>query len=171
MSRGIGFVVVTIAMSVFFLAAAPRASAAPPADACALISAAQVSADVGVTVGAGTHVTPTYLKTCTWTGSVAGGSRTVTVSYQEASAFAGAKQMMQQMAAMQTKKAGQSGLVNSSAGGIGDDAFYSSMNGRYTALLVKKGDVSFKVAIYGEVAMDQAQAMEKAIALQVLSKL
>lgn len=167
MSRGIGFAVVTIAMSVFFLAAAPRASAAPPADACALITAAQVSADVGVSVGAGTHVTPTYVKTCTWTG----GSRTVTVSYQEAQAFAGAKQMMQQMAAMQTKKAGESGLVNSSAGGIGDDAFYSSMGGRYTALLVKKGDVSFKVAIYGDLAMDKAQVMEKAIALQVLSKI
>lgn len=164
----------SLAVAVFtFVITATPASATPPEDACALLTAAQVGSVVGVPFGAGTHVTPTYVKTCTWTATTAaanGSKYTVTVSYQAAQGFAGAKQMMQQMEAeTAAKHSGQ--VANSSASGIGDDAFYSSMGGRYTALLVKKGNVSFKVAIYGELAMDKAKDMEKSLALQALSKL
>jgi len=164
------------AVTTFILAvvAVPRASAAPPDDACALLTAAQVGAVVGIPFGEGTHVTPTYVKTCTWTATRAatnGSKYTVTISYQAAQGFAGAKQMMQQTQAMEEAQHGKAArqLVNSSASGIGDDAFYSSM-GRYTALLVKKGNVSFKLAIYGELAPDKAKDMEKSLALQALSK-
>lgn len=157
-----------IVAAVFAFAATP-ALATPPDDACALLTAAQVTSIVGVTVGNGQHVTATYVKTCTWTPT-AGASKglsAVTVSYQSAASFSGAKQMSQAMTA--NSKPG-SNMATTSATGIGDDAFYTTMNGRYTALLVKKGNVSFKVAIYGEVPADKAKAMEKAIALQALSK-
>ena len=167
------FATLAVAVFTFALTTVP-ASAAPPDDACALLTAAQVGAVVGVPFGAGTHVTPTYVKTCTWTATAAasnGTKYTVTVSYQAAAAFAGAKQMMQQSQAQVEAEHGKAGqLVNSSASGIGDDAFYTSMNGKYTALLVKKGNVSFKVAIYGALAMDKAKDMEKSLALQALSK-
>ena len=151
------------------------ASATAPEDACALLTAGQVSSVVGVSFGAGTHVTPTYVKTCTWTATspAANGSKyTVTVSYQAAQGFAGAKQLMQMSQAQVEAEHGKPGqLVNSPASGIGDDAFYTSMNGKYTALLVKKGNVSFKLAIYGSLSVDKAKDMEKSLALQVLSKL
>jgi hypothetical protein len=156
----------TLATAVLIFAFATPASAAPSEDACALITAAQVTSIVGVAVGNGTHVTPTYVKTCTWTPSGgAKGLSAVTVSYQPATSFAGARQMAAMMEANSKGK-----MANSSATGIGDDAFYTNM-GNYTALLVKKGNISFKVAIYGAVPPDKAKAMEKSIALQALSKI
>ncbi len=54
--------------------------AADADDACALLTAAQVSAAVGVAAGDGTYVMPTFKKTCTWTvPNSAGGIRFVTV--------------------------------------------------------------------------------------------
>ena len=143
------------------------ASAAPPEDACATITAAQVSSIVGVTVGNGEHVTPTYVKTCTWKPATGAGKgiSAVTVSYQPATSFNGAKQMAAMMEANSKGK-----MENSSASGVGDDAFYTTMGESYTAMLVKKGNVSFKVAIYGAVPPEKAKAMEKSIAQQVLSK-
>src|SRR5512132_548065 len=96
-------VLARLAVAVFTLTfTATLASATPPEDACALLTAAQVGAVVGVPFGAGTHVTPTYVKTCTWTATAAAGNGTkytVTVSYQSAQSFGGAKQMMQAMEA------------------------------------------------------------------------
>src|SRR5512140_3740743 len=90
----------TLAVAFFtFAFTATPASATPPDDACALLTAAQVGTVVGVPFGAGTHVTPTYVKTCTWTATSAasnGAKYTVTISYQAAQGFGGARQMMQQ---------------------------------------------------------------------------
>jgi hypothetical protein len=163
-----------LAVAVFLFAAiaAPPASAAPD-DACSLLTQAQVTSVVGVAVGAGEHVMPTYLKTCTWTATgAAQGIKYVTLSLQAANSFGAAKNMMEQMQAMQTAKGKNANqLTNSSASGIGDDAFYTSMGSKYTGLLVKKGDVAFKVAIYGEMPTEKTKALEKSLALQVLSKL
>jgi hypothetical protein len=41
----------------------------------------------------------------------------------------------------------------------------------YTALLVKKGDIVFKVAMYGDLPSEKKKAVEKTLALQVVSKL
>jgi len=163
------------AIFLFGATTASSASAAPPDDACSLLTQAQVSAAVGVPVGAGSHVTPTYLKTCTWTppGGSPKGVKAVTLSFQAADAYAGAKKLMEQtktmMAEEKDKDANQ--LVNASASGIGDDAFYTSMGSNYTALMVKKGNVAFKVAMYGDLPTEKKKAMEKTLALQALSKL
>jgi len=54
-----GSSVLAVAILVFAIAAVPSACAAPPDDACALVTQAQVSTAVGVSADAGTHVTPT----------------------------------------------------------------------------------------------------------------
>ena len=158
---------VAITGAVLAFAAMPASAASD--DACALLTAAQVTSIVGVTVGNGQHVTPTYVKTCTWTPTPGSGKglSAVTVSFQSAASFAGAKQMSQAMTAG-GKPADQ--MATTSASGIGDDAFYTTMNGKYTALLVKKGNVSLKIAIYGQVPVEKAKAMDKSLALQALSK-
>lgn len=143
-------------------------------DACALLTQAQVSAAVGVQMGAGTHVTPTYVKTCTWspTGGSSAAVADVTVSFQDAASFQSAKSLMEMSEARMkaTNEKGADQFANQSVSGIGDDAFYTTMGGSYTGLLVKKGDVSFKVAIYGDIPADQKKSMEKAIAQEALSK-
>ncbi len=165
----------TIAISAFAVLAAEPAAAAPPGDACALVTQEQVSSAIGVPVGAGSHVTPTFVKTCTWTptGGNAKGVSAVTISLQPAESFAGAKSMLEQAKTMADAKGDRRAaqFTNASAGGIGDDAFYTSMGTSYTALLVKKGNSAFKVAIYGPLPVQDARAKEKELALAVLSKL
>ncbi len=43
--------------------------------------------------------------------------------------------------------------------------------GNTVGLLVKKGNVAFKVAVYAKIPPEENRAMEKALAEQVLSKL
>jgi len=167
-------IVFTTAMFVFAMAAVSLASAEPPEDSCKLLTQAQVTAVLGVSMGAGSHVPPTFLKTCTW--APAGGAnqnvKYVTVSYQSADSFGATKSLAQQtetaMKAQGDKDAAQ--MANASASGIGDDAFYTTMGG-YTGLLVKKGNTAFKVAIYATLPAEKLKAMEKTLALGALSKL
>lgn len=130
-------------------------------DACTLATAAQVSAAVGFTVANGTHVTPTFVKTCTWTGSNASGVQFVTVNIQTAAFFDGAKRQASMMAAA-------GGSVKSA--GFGDDSFYS-VQGTQVALWIKKGGNAVKIAVYKEIAADQKEGMEAKLARQVLPKL
>jgi hypothetical protein len=171
----IGFAALIVAVFMFGAATEPSASAAPNDDACLLVTQSQLSADMGVSMAAGTHVTPEYVKTCTWapTGGPTKDLKYVTVSFEDAGAYQSGKMLMQQMQTMMKMKkdeeAGQ--LANASAGGIGDDAYYTSMGGGYTGLIVKKGNVAFKIAIYGNLPMEKKKALEKTLALQVISKL
>jgi hypothetical protein len=154
------------------IAAAPAAAAATD-DACSLLTKAQVSTAVNVPVGEGTYVTPTFHKTCTWTP--ASGDKVisaVTLYLQTADAYDGGKRMAEQMVAMAKmqggKDASQSGVT--SASGVGDDAYYFNA-GTLTSLLVKKGSMSFKVSVYAHLPVEKKEAMEKTLALEVLSKL
>ena len=163
------------AVFVFAMCSSQSACAAPSADACALLTQAQVKAVLAVAVGAGSHMPPTYLKTCTW--APAGGPtnlfKYLTLSLQSADGFEAGKSVSEQMTtAMKEKKDKDANQIASgSAGGIGDDAYYASMGGGYTALMVKKGNVAFKVAIYGGLAMEKKKAMEKSLAQEILAKL
>ena len=165
-----GFVIVAVATLVF--AAVPSAGAATTDDACALVTQAQISAAVGASMGAGTHVTSTYVKTCTWTPS--GGAtkdvKSVTVSYQDAGSYDAGKRLMQQAQAAAAKE-GTGKMTSESATGIGDDAYYTTMGTGYTGLMLKKGNVALKVAVYGDMPADKKKAVEKTLALQALSKL
>ncbi len=133
-------------------------SAATADDACAILTTAQVSSAVGVTVGDGTYVTPTFKKTCTWTvKDSAGGIRLVTLNLQSPEQFAGGKRGVNQVA-------------QNPAAGIGDDAYYLGV-GSGEGLFVKKGQSAFKLDVYTTLPLEKKRAMEKVLAQQVLAKL
>jgi hypothetical protein len=158
------------AITMFLLIAvmAPTASAAPSDDACLLITQAQLSEVLGVSIAVGQHTTPTYVKTCTWLPS-SGGTPTlkfVTLNLEPSDKFEAAKKMMPQMAQMQPKNASFTSI-----NGIGDDAYYASFGPTIMNLMVKKGSISFKLALYGATPAGEAMSMEKTLALQIVSKL
>ena len=151
------------AASLTLLAAAMPLAARADTDACTLLTPAQVHAAVGAPVSDGKHVTSTYVKTCTWNGAGSSKVRAVTLYLQTAAAYDGGKRMAQQMAA------GAKGSAVKSAG-VGEDAYYF-VTGDQVGLLVKKGGVSFKVAIYATLPVDKKEAMELTLAKEVLGKL
>lgn len=162
----------SVAIFIIASAAVPSASAAPN-DACALVTQAQMSAALGVPVGAGTHVVPNSAKECTWTptGGATKDVKYATVSFQDPSGYAIGKMVMQRAQAEVNQKEGAGSMAADSASGIGDDAYYMSMGTGYTTLMLKKGNVSLKIAIYGEMPVDKKRAAEKTLALQALSKI
>lgn len=134
--------------------------AAPPTDdACSLLTTAQVSAGLGVPVGAGTYITPTFKKTCTWTATSNGGG-TVTLNLQSIDQYEGGRKLASY---------GKS-VSSTSIAGVGDDAYYSGTD-KLISLVVKKGSVAFKVAVYAHLPLDEQRAVEKALALQVAALL
>jgi hypothetical protein len=167
------FVALAVAILILALAAVPSASAAPPNDACALVTQAQMSAALGVPIGTGQHVVPTFTKECTWTptGGATKDVKYATVSFQDPTGYAMGKMVAQQAQAKVNKEEGAGSMAADSASGIGDDAYYTSMGTGYTALLLKKGNVALKVAIYGEMPVAKKKAAEKTLALNALSKL
>jgi hypothetical protein len=134
----------------------PSAHAATTDDACALLTSAQVSAALGVAVGQGTYVTPTFHKTCTWTASTSGGG-TVTLYLQSLAGYEGGKKL----ASLGTS------ATATPVGGIGDEAYYFNTN-QLTSLAVKKGSVALKIAVYARIPVDKQQLIEKELALQVV---
>ena len=152
--------VLTITTAALALAAHPVPAKADT-DACTLLTDAQVSAAVGFTVAKGTHVTPTFVKTCTWSGSNSAGAQFVTLNLQTAAFFDGAKKQGTLMVAA-------GGTMK--AAGVGDDSFYS-VQGTQAMLWVKKGGNAFKIAVYKQIPVDQKQGMELALAKAVASKL
>lgn len=142
-------------------ALAPSANAAIPDDACAQLTSAQVSGAVHVPVGAGAYVTPSFKRTCTWnaTNPVPNSTKAVTLLLQGADAFQAGKAMGQAKSVTVT-----------SVSGVGDDAFYLAV-GTQVGLIVKKGNVEFKVAVYADIPLEEKEAMEKTLALQVAAKL
>ena len=162
-----------IIAAIFIVAAvtAPSAAATPPSDACPLLTPAEISGVVGVSVGAGTHITPTYLKSCQWAppGGATVQFGSVLLALESAASWQSAKAMLQAVAnAPNDNKKG--GITMTPASGIGDDALYSSV-GNYTKLIVKKGDVVFQLVITSNAPIEKKRDMEKALASKVLSKL
>ena len=154
--------VATVALCIAAAAVAAVAQAAPPDDACALLAPAQVSAAAGIAFGPGTYVTPTFKATCTWTATGAvkqQDAKIITLMLEGADAFQAGKQKV------------QSGtLPGASASGIGDDAYFVGM-GNLASLFVRKGNVAFKMTVYGQMPLEKMQAMENALAQQVVAKL
>jgi hypothetical protein len=146
-----------IAAAALATALAPAAHAAP-SDACALLTPAQVGAALGAPVEAGKPITPTDHKVCTWAGGKAG---FVTLMLQTAQSFDAARRQAPDLA----------GAVSvTPVSGLGDGAMFVGM-GDNTGLVVKKGAVSFKVAVYQHTTIDKKQAAEKILAAQALAKL
>ena len=143
-----------ILLGVVVLGAAPASTyAATPTDACQVLTAAQVSSALGVKVEEGTHVTPTFTKTCTWV--VKAGGIIVTLNIQEMAMFKGGKGAL---------------TVTEATGGVGDEAYYIGVPATM-ALSVRKADAAFKVSIYAsKLPLDQRKAIEKTLAQQAATK-
>lgn len=144
-------------------AALAFAANAAEGDACGLLTPAQVAAAVGTAVGQGTHVTPTFVKTCTWTPADKSKIAAVTLNLQAAAVYDGGKRQ----AAMGAAIGKDMGMK---AASVGDDAYYFTSPGQ-VQLFVKKGAASFKVVVYARIAAADKEAMEMKLATAVAGKL
>ena len=130
----------------------PAVAQAGP-EPCKLLSQAQVSAALGVTVGAGQ---PISTKGCSWTSEKP--HEIVTLSLWPPAQWD------------RIKASPLPGTATIPAAGLGDDAFYTTV-AQYTVLYVKKGQTVFLFKVYG--VQDQAKQMiaEKKLAQDALAKL
>jgi hypothetical protein len=137
------------------LTGARPAYGAPPTDACALVTPAQVSAVLGITVGAGEPIVPSSKTLCGF-GS-AGAPKRVMVAIITPVMFANEKHPL-------------AGIKEETLSGVGDDAHYMTTPGFGTGLSVLKGGFAFKIRVYG-FPVEQIEAKEKTLAQEVLAKL
>ncbi|HTC14597.1 MAG TPA: hypothetical protein VK695_02220 [Steroidobacteraceae bacterium] len=133
---------------------ARSALAAPASTApCALLTQAQVSAALGVSVAAGQAIGSTA---CDWEGP-AGSKMRVTLALWPATGWA-------------KMKAPLPNVAKNPVSGLGDDAFVASM-GTFAPLSVKKGDSAFILRVYGIADMAKQQTIEQALAVNVVAGL
>jgi hypothetical protein len=144
-------------------AAAMPSAAQADTDACTVLTPTQVGAAVGVSVAAGQHATPTFVKTCTWTPSGNSAVKSVTLFLQTAASHDAGKNMASQMAATAAGAAVK-------PAGVGEDSYYF-IAGDQVGLLAKKGSIAFKVAVYATLPVANKEAMELALAKAVLARL
>jgi hypothetical protein len=154
----------TAAWFILGLSGMPQfATAAPPSDACALLSQPQLATTLGVEVDAGRHIIGAG--DCRWTQPGKAGADVVVLQVNLTTAHA-----------FETARTQMSGWNKTHETGIGDDA-YTVENGKVTFLVsptlsVKKGSVFFAIfAKIPKASLEQTKALEKAIALRVLEKL
>jgi hypothetical protein len=140
-------------------AVVPSANAASD-DACSLLTQAQVSAAVSISVGAGVACDSNVQEDLHWnaTNVVAQAAKFVTLMLQGLDAFQAGK-----AALVKT-------IVVTPVSGIGDDAYYLAV-GTNVGLIVKKGNVAFKIAVYGDIPIEKKESLEKTLAQQVVSQL
>jgi hypothetical protein len=142
-----------------FVFGVPRLGLAAPADPCSLLTSAQVSAALGVSVGPGQT---TGGRICRWAerGARAGrGSPALVLTMQDAKAFDFAKSPSK-----------SANLVKAPAAGIGDDAVFNTIGVVAATLTVKKGDTYFELHVYG-FPVDQTRNMETTLAKEVVANL
>lgn len=152
---------IVCAMVVFSMPMA--VSAAPPADACSILTPDQVSKVIGVPVGTGEALGKPNL--CGWKESAAKNSskRVLLDVFTPLGSLSPADRFEM------TKKPVQ-GIPKKPAPGIGDEAVYATTPGAGTGLTVKKGTSVFQIRVYG-FPEAQAEALEKTLAFAVLAKL
>ena len=134
-------------------ASAALGFAAPPTEACTVLTAAQASAALGSSVSEGTYIMPTFKKTCTWNIQT-GGSVTL---------------QLQSMTLFNAGKGNMASAERSAASGVGDEAYYLGV-GPTTGLVVRKADGAFKIAVYSKsLDLDQRKAIEMKLAKLVVA--
>jgi hypothetical protein len=141
-----------------------------PSDACALLTASQVSSALGAVVGSGQPIMPNNPTLCTWReqGVPAGTERNVTVSLMKVKSF-------------EIGKTPITGITKTPVSGIGDDAYFVETRGMAAGLSVRKGDACFQIQARsnpqwfktGKTPESEAkdQGVDRALALEILRKL
>ena len=149
------------AMTISLCSISPHAAGAatPPGDACSLFTASQVSKALGVVVTDGRHPIPSSLLLCGW--APAGGpqldGRRLSVNLMTERAF-------------EIGKTPVHGNAKTPVSGVGDDAYYVIDRRRGTGLSVKSGGTCVQIWVSG-FPPDKQKALEKALALQMLTTL
>ena len=133
-----------------------KTAAAQPASPCSLLTSAQVTAAVGVSVGAAQPIANTG---CSWSAP----HMIVSLSLWDGSASGWGKM-----------KASIAGINKTPISGLGDEAVMSTMGPadgkQFVTLSVKKGSTAYLFKVYGPTASEQI-SMEKTLAGDVLAKL
>lgn len=141
------------------------ASAAAPANACALLSAAQIATAVGVEVDAGKNIIGPG--DCRWTqkGAAAGSDAALLqVNFAKPQSF-------------ETGKTPLPGWNKSPVAGLGDDAYSADHGGKMAfpvspSLSIKKSSVFVVIVVkVPKATLDQTKDVEKKIAGAILEKL
>jgi hypothetical protein len=132
---------------------------AAPADACSLLTPQQVSAVLGKSVGPGKAIG----RMCEWIppGEPNGiNAKKVAVTLLDERGYTYAKMPIPN----------NKNIQKTPVSGIGDEAVLGTMTGQSRTLTVKRGNSYFSVHVFG-FPMDELEAKEKTLALQILSKL
>jgi hypothetical protein len=144
--------------------------AGAPSDACALLTAPEVSSALGAVVGQGQPVIPNNTTLCGWSeqGVPAGTARNVTLSLMTVKSFENGKTPM-------------TGITKTPVSGIGDDAYFIEPPATVSGLSVRKGDVCFQIKARSNpgwfktgktpASQEKDRGVDRALALEVLKKL
>lgn len=141
-----------------FMTFGTTAAYGAPSDACSYLTAAQVSAALGVTVGAGQSAVP---KVCQWSAS--GRSKRVLLTLLDERQFSYARMQVP-----------GNRITKTPVSGLGDEALYGTTSRVATTLTVRKGSSAFTVRVVGldeTKDIDQIKAKEKTLAEEILKKM
>jgi hypothetical protein len=158
--------VVVMGITFVFHPVISAAHFAGPTDACALLTGEQVSAVLGVKVGAGQRVAPTNALICGWTqpsDTNHTGKRVALTIYGQLGSRTPAERFA-------TAKTPAPKIQKTPVAGVGDDAFYATTPGIGTGLIFKKGDSAFDLRVYG-FPVEEIKAKEKTLAAAILGKM
>jgi|GEM_PF-299043 len=166
MNSSLKITAVSLTLVVLALCSSKVGYAAPPTDACSLLTPAQVSAVLGVSVGAGQKILPNSTAMCGW--EVPGQQRmdrkrVVLSIYTQIGSLTPIQRF-------NYAKTPIKGITKVPVSGVGDDALFVTTPGFGTGLIFRKGDAAFDLRAYG-FPLDQVEAKEKALAQDVLGKL
>jgi hypothetical protein len=132
-------------------------AAQPSPGPCALLTAAQVSSALGVTVGAGAPIATTG---CSWTAP----DFMTTVSVMDASRW-------------EEMKAPLPGITRTPVAALGDDAFFTVLGEKIGAggmpiLTVKRGGTAYVLKVYTRLrSVSEQMAIERRLAANLLAAL
>lgn len=157
------FTIVASCLILFAAFAAQSLNAAPPSDACSLLTQAQVSSILGMPVDAGQHLVPNILSICGWGNTGPNGKHVVLSIYTQ-------KGSLTPVQRFNTAKTPIKGITKTSVSGVGDDAISATTPGFGTGLIFRKCDAAFDLRVYG-FPLDQLNAKEKTLALGITAKL
>lgn len=132
----------------------------PPADACSLLTLAEVNKVVSPTLKAGEHPFGGPLA-CGWTEA---GGATITNNRVLLTVTSPER--------FDRAKAPVARITKAPLAGVGDDAYYITTPGYGTTLNVKKGSNAFGISVKGDkFSEDEDKAMEKVLAQDVLARI
>lgn len=161
---------VAIAVAAFLsavLGSARVVQAAPPTDACSLLTSAKVNAVLGVSVGSGKETVPGLSRSCTWSGP----GDTITGKSVRLEILGPLGSMTPVDRFEKNVKMPVDQIKRTPLSGVGDDAVYLGGGNIPVRLYVRKGSSVIHVVVTGFSTDDETMKLEKTLAQDALTKL